>query len=73
MKTNFAHKKHPLKYNSTITMRTIGTVKHGSGSVVLWGCFCSVGKVGGAKYRTFLKKMLEDANVLRLEQKFGFQ
>ena len=69
-KTNTAH--HPEH-----------TMKHGSGSIMLWGCFSSAGtgkpdrvdgKRDGAKYRTILEEnLLKSAKDLRLGWKFTFQ
>ena len=62
---------------------TISTVKHGGGSIMLWGCFSSAGtgklvwvdgKMDGAKYRTILEEnLLESAKDLRLGRRFTFQ
>jgi hypothetical protein len=55
-------------------------VKHGGGSIMLWGCFSAArtgrlvrmeAKMNGAKYREILDgNLLQD---LRLGQKFTFQ
>ena len=55
---------------------TIHTVKHGSGSIMLWGCFSAAGnvrlvrieaKMNGAKYREILNEnLLQSAHDLRL-------
>uniref|UniRef100_A0A3B1JCJ7 Transposase Tc1-like domain-containing protein n=1 Tax=Astyanax mexicanus TaxID=7994 RepID=A0A3B1JCJ7_ASTMX len=64
-KSNAAH--HPE--------HTIPTVKHGGGSITLWGCFNRVNwKMDGAKYRTILEeKLLEAAKYLRLGRRFTFR
>ena len=53
------------------------TVKHGGGSIMLWGCFSAAepgrlvrieGKMNGAKYREILdENLLQSAQDLRLE------
>ena len=55
---------------------TIPTVKHGGGSVILWGCFSASvterlvrikGKINGAKYKEILEEnLLQSAQDLRL-------
>ena len=55
---------------------TIPTMKHGGGSIMLWGCFSAEGtgrlvriegKMNGAKYKEFLdENLLQSAQDLRL-------
>ena len=62
---------------------TIPTVKHGGGSIMLWGYFSAAGtgrlvrfegKMNGAIYNEFLdENLLQSAQDLRLEQRFTFQ
>ena len=62
---------------------TISTVKHGGGSIKLWGCFSAAwtgrlvrikGKMNGGKYREILyENLLQRAQDLRLGRRFTFQ
>ena len=71
------------KYHVWRKPGTIPTVKHGDGSIMLWGRFLPAGsgrlvriegKINGAKYREILdENLLQSAQDLRLGRRFTFQ
>jgi hypothetical protein len=64
-------------------MPSVTTVKHGGGSIMLWGCFSAAGterlvrieaKMNRAKHREILDlNLLQSAQDLRLGRRFTFQ
>ena len=81
----FNSKRHVWRKPSTAhhLPNTIPTVKHGGGSIMLWGCFSVAGtgglvrvegKLSGAKYRDILhENLVQSAQDLRLGRRFTFQ
>jgi hypothetical protein len=74
----------PLKKNNFhITLRTSSPVKHGDGSIMLWGCFSSAGTgklvrnegmMDGAKYREIFEgNLFQSSRDWRLGWRFTFQ
>uniref|UniRef100_A0AAQ5YIB3 Uncharacterized protein n=1 Tax=Amphiprion ocellaris TaxID=80972 RepID=A0AAQ5YIB3_AMPOC len=63
----------------TSSQHTISTVKHGGGSIMMWGCFTGrlvkvEGKMKAATYREILENnLMQSALELQLGRRFVFQ